>query len=212
MPTKAQRASSSYSRHKPMAEVSVILDNGRSREIVVPTRVGRLLDAQGIALPCGEEEAFDAIHALEASVCFTMLAEMVSRRDHGEEEAADKLRCYGFRDIEIEQAVDRAREFRFLDDTRFVSTFIDERKRRGWGRRKIELELKRRGIEAADIEGYPEAFFDDEDDLARARAVLERKSVPAARGFEKLVRHLLSKGFSYAIASQAVRERMDDDA
>lgn len=207
LPDKARRASASYSAKKPMAEVTLTLDNGRSREIVVPTRVGRVLQAGGIPLPQDEDSAFDAIHALEGRVCLTMLTEMLSRRDHGTEEARRKLSLYGFRDIEIDAAVERATELRFLNDDRFVSYFIEERKRRGWGRRKVEVELRRRGIDLNAVPGWPDDYFSVDDDLSRARELLSRRPVPSNGAFEKLVRRLMSKGFSYSVAAQAARER-----
>ena len=209
LPEKGQRASS-FSAHKPMAEVSLVLDCGRSRDIVVPVRVGRILQKEGISLPQDEERAFDAIHALEGRVCLTMLTEMLSRRDHGTEEARRKLLLYGFRDLEIDAALSRATELRFLNDDRFVEYFIDERKRRGWGKRRVEMELHRRGIDLGSVPGWPDAFFSEDDDFRRACELLERKSVPSTRAFDKLVRHLMSKGFSYDVSSQAVRERLDN--
>lgn len=207
LPDKARRASSSFLAKKPMAEVTLSLDNGHSREIVVPTRVGRILLAEGIPLPQDEDAAFDAIHAIEGRVCLTMLTEMLSRRDHGTEEARRKLSLYGFRDIEIDAALQRATELRFLNDDRFVSYFIDERKRRGWGRRKVEVELKRRGIDLDAIPGWPDEYFSDDEDLVRARELLANRPVPTTNAFEKLVRRLMSKGFSYGVAAQVARER-----
>lgn len=67
------------------------MDNGRSREIVVPVRVGRLLITDAIALPLPEGEAFDAIHALEGKICFAQLTEMLSRRDYAVLEARERL-------------------------------------------------------------------------------------------------------------------------
>lgn len=209
LPGKERRASSSFSRKKPMAEVTCVLENGKSREIVVPARVGRVLIAEGLPLPLEEQEAFDAIHALEGRICFTMLTEMLSRRDHATAEARDKLLNYGFRPEEIEPALTRATDLRFLNDTRFCTQFIEARKLRGWGRRKIELELKRRGVDVDAIPGYPDSFFDEDDDIERARALLARKSIPDVRPFDKLVRHLMSKGFTYGISAQAARERID---
>ena len=63
-----KRASSSFSLNKPMAEVSCIMDGGRVREIVVPVRVGRVLMTDPLPLPMPEDEAFDAIHALEGQI------------------------------------------------------------------------------------------------------------------------------------------------
>lgn len=100
-------------------------------------------------------------------------------------------------------------EYHFLDENRFCSYFIEERKRRGWGQRKIETELKRRHVVLDDIPGYPEDYFAVEDDLARASALLAKRRVPETRGFEKLVRFLMGKGFSYQIAADAVKARLD---
>ena len=60
-----------------------------------------------------------------------------------------------------------------------------------------------------DIPGYPEDYFAVEDDLARASALLAKRRVPETRGFEKLVRFLMGKGFSYHIAADAVKARLD---
>ena len=137
-----------------------------------------------------------------------MLTEMLARRDHAESEIRRKLSSYGFRDIEIEGSISRARELRFLNDDRFASYFIEERVRRGWGRRRIEAELSRRGVDACEVPGYPDAFFTEEGDLERARALLARRRVPEQRAYEKLVRFLVSRGFPFGVAADAVRERL----
>lgn len=201
----------SYSNRKPMAEVRLVLDNGDDRAIVVPVRVGRLLRKEGsLAMPCEIDVAFDRIHSLEASVCFTMLTEMLSRRDHGTGEARSKLAAYGFRDVEIDASIKRATEMHFLNDSRFIESFIEERKRRGWGERKVSAELRMRGIDVHAIPGYPEAFFDSCDDASRAYELIVKRRIPEARAFERLVRYLMGKGFSYAVASDAVRRRIDE--
>ena len=194
-----------------MAEVSCIMENGCSREIVVPVRVGRILMGDAISLPLPEDEAFDAIHALEGRICFNLMTEMLSRRDYAAGELREKLRLYGYRDEEIDPCLDRARDLRFVNDARFASYFIEERKRRGWGRVKIERELKMRGVSLDDIPDYPDAYFSEDDDLERAVALLGRKRVPDSRAYEKLVRHLMSKGFAYSVAAEATRRRLAED-
>ena len=62
------------------------------------------------------------------------------------------------------------------------------------------------------IPGYPDDFFSVDDEVERARAVLARKRIPETRAFEKLVKHLMGKGFSYGAASDAVKERLANDA
>lgn len=203
------RTSTSFATCKPMAELTCVMDNGHAREIVVPARVGRVMMAEPIGLPLDEEAAFDAIHALEGRICFTLMTELLSRRDYAIGELKAKLRSYGYRDVEIDACVERGEELRYVNDGRFASYFIEERNRRGWGRIRIERELKLRGVDFDDIPGYPEDFFSDDDDYERARAILERKATPDSKAYEKLVRHLMAKGFTYAIAARATRNRLD---
>lgn len=197
---------------RPRAEVRFSLENGDVRSGWVPPRVARLYEKALPDLPCTYRSAMDALMELESRVCFTALTEMQSRREHSSHEVRSKLQQHGFRVTSIDAAIERALDLKFLDDARFMASFIDERLRRGWGRRKIELELKRRGVDPRALPGYPEAFFSAEDDAERARQLLQRKSVPETRAFEKLVRHLVGKGFSFDVAARAARERIDDDA
>lgn len=204
----SSRPASGFSGGKPMASVSMELETGERRDIVVPLRVGRLLRDEAPSFPCDVDETFASIHALEERVCFSVLTEILGRRDHSAFEMREKLRGYGYRAQEVEACIERAQELRYLDDARFSCYFIEERKRRGWGRRKIEQELKRKGVSIEDVPGYPEAFFSEDEDAERALALLARKSVPEGHAFEKLVRYLMAKGFSYGVAAGAVRARL----
>ncbi len=75
-----------------------------------------------------------------------------------------------------------------IDDSTFATDFISERIRRGWARRKIEIELKRKGDDANDLPCYPVDIFSDDDELDRAIELLSRKSIPSVRPQEKLIR------------------------
>lgn len=208
LPERGAATRAGFSSKKPMAEVSVILEDEGRLDIVVPVRVGRLLAEAEPPLPAEADDAFAYIHALEARVAMAQVTEMLGRRDHSTAELREKLRQYGYRPEEIEPTLARAQELRYLDDARFASYFIEERKRRGWGRRKIELELSRKGVPLDGIPGYPDRFFSDDEDAARARALLARRRIPEARAFDKLVRFLMGKGFGYAQAADAVRAHL----
>ena len=200
--------SSGYGVKKPRAQIKVELEGGFGRDIWIPVRVARALVKDKPSVPLSFDEFRDRVDRIERTCALMMVTEMLSRRDHAVGEVRDKLSVYGFHPDAIDHAVQRAIDLHFLDDRRFVSYFIDERKRRGWGRRKIELELKRRHIALDDIPGYPESFFQEEDDMARACALLAKRRVADTRPFEKLVRFLMGKGFPYAIAADAAKRRI----
>ena len=180
----ASSFSSGYASKKPCAHIDCELEGGFERSIWIPVRVARLYVKNRPDLPCDWDNFREAVQLIERKCALTMVTEMLSRRDHATGEVRDKLARYG-------------------------SYFIEERKRRGWGQRKIETELKRRHVVLDDIPGYPEDYFAVEDDLARASALLAKRRVPETRGFEKLVRFLMGKGFSYHIAADAVKARLD---
>lgn len=209
LPTKEERRRcAAYSYRKPMAAVDVVLDSGAVRSIVVPVRAAKLLEVEDFPFPLPEDDAFDRIHETEYRACVQAVTDALSRRDHASGELWDKLKRYGYRDREIDRALSTAEERRFLDDGRFSSYFIEERIRRGWGRRKIESELRRRGICIDDIEGYPDRFFSEGSDLDRAVQLLEKRACPESRAKGKFVRFLVSRGYSYSIALRAAQERL----
>ena len=203
---KSSSFSTGYRSKKPRACIKATLEHAAERSFWVPPRVARLFMKDKPALPCPYESVKDAISELEAKTALVYVTEMLSRRDHSCGEVREKLATAGYHDNAISYAVDRALDLRFLDDVRFARYFIEERKRRGWGQRKIELELKRKHVCPEDIPGYPSDFFSQEDDFDRAQALISRKSIPDNRPFEKLVRFLMGKGFSYSVASDVVKE------
>lgn len=209
-------AAASSGRVRPRSQVIFCLEGEGGREPEqrvhwVPARVARSFEHDHPEPPCPYREAREALEARENKLCLAALTEMLGRRDYGAEEARRKLRHAGFRPTAIDHALERAQELRFLDEERFLVSYIEERIRRGWGRLKIEADLRQRGSDPHMLPGYPERFFSAEDDLERACAVLARKPVPERNPFERLVRHLMGKGFPYRIAAQAVRIRLEGE-
>lgn len=197
---------------KPRAKIQLHFEQGDDVwELETPIRVARVLIKDPVRIPCSYDDYLDALRNYEQKSAVSYIGEMLSRRDCSTKECRDKLQQIGFRVDTSEMAVNRCIELGLLDDKRFSTVFIESRKRRGWGKRKIELELRNKGISVDAIEGYPDAFFDADDDLDRCRTLLDRKTVPEKNPREKLIRFLVSKGFDYRIAADAVREKLSQD-
>lgn len=202
-------ATASYpTRRRPQARVEISCGEER-RTLYIPTRVARSLKADDLEGLGSLDAVTRAVDGESERVCYAVLVDALSRRDHSSHEVRDKLMSHGFKPSHIDAAIARAIDQRFLDDERFARYFIEERKRRGWGRFKIEQELKRKGVDPREVPGYPEEFFSVDDDSERIQGLLAKKPVPESRPYEKLVRFLMGKGYSYAAASEAVREHLD---
>jgi regulatory protein len=125
---------------------------------------------------------------------------LIGVRERSEVELTNRLRQAGFANTIVKQVTTEALAVGLVDDHRFIELYIAGKKHSGWGQDRIEQELKAFGIELCQHEGYPDEFFSEDDELARAAACLagfcsRAKDQKAAR-----YRHLLSKGFSQHIA------------
>ena len=125
------------------------------------------------------------------------------RREHSRAELARKLTPFAESQQAVEQVIDSLLSRKQLSDERFA----EERARslsRKYGPAKIRQDLKARGISDAVIEKLPV-----ESEVERARAILSRKYRASATTREeraKRARFLQSRGFSYDVIYQLVRE------
>lgn len=150
------------------------------------------------------------VAAASTSCCAKRLTSMVDRRDYSSKEAADRLLRAGYpRDV-VEDVCSRAREGRLLDDARFAEAFIRSKAYSGWGRRRIEQELSRRGVDASSVAGWPDEFFEGESEFDRAWGLVSRRSVPAKNPYEKTVRYLVGRGYSYDVAKRCAARLLED--
>jgi regulatory protein len=121
---------------------------------------------------------------------------LIGTRERSEAELRVRLMRAGFDEALTERVLDEARVSNLVDDARFIHLYIAGKKRSGWGRIRIERGLTRYGIELRSHEGYPQAFFTDEDEIDRARSCLERFHSRAKDQRVACYHHLMAKGFS----------------
>jgi regulatory protein len=135
---------------------------------------------------------------------------LLARRDHFRAELADKLRTRGFDADDVEAALDRLAGLGLLDDERLARRFAELRAvDRGWGPRRLELELRARGVDRDLAERA--ARLDDEL-RRRALAVASRKVAARARDSwwrlperrARLISSLIGRGFDTDEAMAAV--------
>lgn len=138
--------------------------------------------------------------------CKLKLLKLLGMRDYSIASMRSKLSDAGFSDADIEAALDYATSSGLMDDSRYAESFIASKKELGWGRGRIERALSDKGVDYEQLEGYPDAFFSQEDELERAKKCLMSHHTSAKNVRDSHYRYLLSKGFSTYVASCALRE------
>ena len=127
------------------------------------------------------------------SKAFSAALRLLTRRDRSETELRQKLEQFGFSLAAIDTAVEKCREYNYLDDRRYATERARSLMRTGRGvGRKISLDLHRRGIDA---------------ELAqRAISIAEEEFSPSSLLQNQLQRRF--PNFNYATADNRERRRV----
>lgn len=125
-----------------------------------------------------------------------------------EKQIADFLSKKGYTEPVCEYVLERMRYYNFIDDYAYCKAYISGVS--GRGKRLLEADLLKRGAKREAIE---RALSEVEEDGGEARAVAQKYLRGKERTKENLYkafRYLLSRGFGYDTAKEAV-DFFDDD-
>lgn len=197
--------------HPAITTVTIQTEDGDQTVLRVPFSCGlkiKHIVASSVGGPLHEVLTYieDLLREDAQQRCYDLLG----RREHSVFELREKLERYPYDESLIDEVVQVCIDQRYLDDQRFADLFIRSKMNVGWGQRRIEHELRLRGVDCHDVPGYPGEYFDNESDLERARHALARRRVPEHHPYQKLFRYLYDRGYDAEIARQAVTERLED--
>ena len=122
--------------------------------------------------------------------------DLLARRPHFEAEIRRKLAQRHFEDSEIDEAVVRLHELRYLDDELNARSFVKERLRRSpVGRRRLRADLVRKGADDSAIDGAL-GDLSARQELSLARDAAQRWRSRGREDSQALGRHLDRQGFA----------------
>lgn len=197
---------------KPQATLVLETEDGDER-ISLPSQVARKMASNRKAGEFEPQTREGLLAGLDDATvyCARMRIErLMNRREYASAEVRDKLREDGYRADVIDSCIRRAIEVGLVSDDRFADSFIRSKVFAGWGMTRIERELKRRGIDTEDVSGWPYEYLDPEDELGRAVEIASHRRVSGKNQYEKLVRHLVSRGFTPGVSYRAARQVLDE--
>lgn len=166
-------------------------------------QVGDSIDQDTVAKLLASQQRDDA---------YRCALRLLGRRDHSTFEIKQKLSRRAFEPDVIADALDRLAEKKYLDDQAFAVHWVNQRVNTApRSLRLMRQELRQKGVGHAQIE----MALADVDEQALAIACLQRKRRRWHRLKEsarrlKMLAHLGSKGFSYAVSRSALEAYHDD--
>lgn len=151
-----------------------------------------------------EKEKLDEIQAdSEKSRAFDKALNFISRSKKTEKQVRDYLMTKGYLDKTIDGVIEKMASYSFIDDADYSADYARSVSKNK-GKRLIAMELKRKGVSDEDMSA---ALDNLGDELPSAVAVAEKYSKNKEKTRENSLRcykFLLSKGFSYDTAKEAV--------
>jgi len=198
---------------KPKGAVVIHPETEDEERLSVPAAVARVLQSKKKAGEIHPSSAAELLHVVgdtSRSCARARIERMIDRREYASDEVRRKLREDGYATSTIEACVGRAVEAGLVSDQRFADSFIRTKVYAGWGMARIARELSQRGIDVAQVQGWPYEYLDPDDEAERAYQLAVTRHVGGPRAYEKLVRYLMGRGFSTGVAHRAARRIVDE--
>lgn len=131
---------------------------------------------------------------------YNYAAALCNRAEYCSSEILAKLRNKGLQPDEASTVLEKLREQRLVDDRRYAMAFARQKFRnQSWGKRKIEIELRRKRI-SADIICDALAQINERDYTATLRTLIAKKAKSYPRPLDhaartSIARYAISRGF-----------------
>ncbi|MDJ0816095.1 MAG: regulatory protein RecX [Desulfobacterales bacterium] len=127
---------------------------------------------------------------------------ILTGRDHSRYELVQKLKQRGFPPDIIEKVVLECERLDYVDDNRTSRVYIRKLMRKGYGAKRIRVELERKGLSERPDQGVISQMISDIDELEVAGRIIKKnikrfeREIDPRKRKNKIYRFLLARGFS----------------
>lgn len=140
----------------------------------------------------------------------------LNTRSRSRREIVQKLKEKGYSDRAVDETLLFLQDYDLIDDRAFAMAFVhDRRLKKAIGRRKLESELREKGIDRELIDLVLNEVCDGETEIEEAVRAAEKKigrirDEDPYRKRQKLLAFLAGRGFSGSMAKEAVSRVMEE--
>lgn len=197
------------------AQLHLVSDEYGDELLSIPAKVGRAFAKElKTWQPIARNEVLYTLQEFMQRSARKRIEGLISHRDYPAQELSRKLLLDGYPKALVQELVDTCQVHGLLDDQRFAENFIRSKQRAGWGPKKISSELKRKGIDLeflGDSEALWELLYGASDLFDQALQLVRKKTLTQKNDYQKLMRFLLSRGYSADIAKRASLARLEEE-
>lgn len=122
----------------------------------------------------------------------------------------DFLKKKGYVDLVIDAVLEKLKEYGFVNDEEYCRQFVESASKNK-GKRLLAVELKKRGAAEDSIVSVLEDLQDESDAAKSVLGKYMKGREITRENLQKAYRHLLSKGFDYDTAKDAISSLKEDE-
>ena len=151
-----------------------------------------------------------------ADAAFACALRYLGYRARSVAEVKNYLRRRGAADAVVEATIEKLGGFNFINDETFARNWaLSRAQSQGYGPRKIEQELRTKGVVDAIIRAVVKELFEQEDEENRARKILKKQftseNLQEPRVLRRAVAFLQRRGYSSKVIYTLLRCPIDDN-
>jgi len=142
---------------------------------------------------------------------------ILTPRDHSRYELVQKLKQRGFSREDIDAAISSCERFDYINDERTAQIYIRQLKRKGYGKKRIQLELNKKGLKGTRIQGVLDQSVSENDEREGADRLVKKnikrfeREKDALKRRDKIYRFLHARGFSQGIIVEILKRHGQAD-
>jgi regulatory protein len=137
---------------------------------------------------------------------------ILTPRDHSKYELVRKLKQRGFSREDIDEAIAYCEQFDYINDERTAQVYIRQLKRKGYGKKRIQLELNKKGLKGTRIQGILDECVSETDEREGAGRILKKnikrfeREKDELKRQDKIYRFLHARGFSQGVIAEILKK------
>ncbi|MBR2613991.1 MAG: RecX family transcriptional regulator [Clostridia bacterium] len=187
---------------------NIYIDNSFCCGILLETVI---LNKLKVGLEISAEELGRIQLESEKRTVFDKTLDYISKTQKTEKQIKDKLKEKGYLKETIDYVIDKLKEYKFIDDFEYAKSYIRLYKEKK-GKKLLEYELMQKGVRKQIIESVLEEENLDQKDACFTLLKKHLKNKEITReNLAKAYKYVLSKGFSYEEASNALSLLKEED-
>ena len=139
----------------------------------------------------------------------TFVVNSLAARAQSVAEIRAKLARRNLSEDDVAAVMAQAASIGYLDDGELAAQLARGHRARGYGRRRAERELRRRGLGDVESAAALDEAYGGTDEVALAREALGSRATADPKAERRAVAFLVRRGFSASAAWSVVRERRE---